>query len=258
MENVGDIYVKSCQKIIPDTPLFGAVAIDDTFFFKDSETICNGENYKTAMAFVLCYGNITPRFLLGMPSEDRCMPYKGEITKSNGPLVYEINNISAYRYFEGIGIARNGILAENATAFLPFLIEPKKRTAVDNTPVMRSLESFTEDGTAVFYGNIEEGSTFTILLCDADDALSTARQKTEQINAMSDVNGVLLFSCINKRIISISDNPLIELEAVKDMIKSDIPFMMAYAGGEFSPVLSRDGASVVSKFHEFSLVVLVV
>jgi len=106
LKYAGDAYINALKQVIPDVPVFGTIAIDDSLNFEESETIYNGKNYKTAMPFVLCYGKINPRFLIGTLPENKTMPYKGEITKSSGPFVQEINNINAYKYFESIGFAR--------------------------------------------------------------------------------------------------------------------------------------------------------
>ena len=256
LKNAGDVYVNAWQKIIPYTPIFGAVAIDDTITFNESETIYNGKNYGAAMPFILCYGNINPRFIVGTFPQDKVMPYKGEITKSNGPLVHEINNINAREYFESIGFVNNGVLSENYI-FVPFVIDQKKRADYDGIPVVRRLSSFTMDGTAVFRGYVDEGSTFTLLTCGTDDVLTITRQNIEKINDLPDVNGVLLFPCIIRRMMIMRVNPQMELEIARDTISPEIPFMMGYACGEVCPTLMKNDIPT-NRFHNYSLIILVI
>jgi hypothetical protein len=253
---VGDDYLDACQKITPGTPVFGTIAVDDTVTFEESQTIYNGKNHKTAMPFVLCYGNINPRFIVGTFPGNDVRPYKGEITKSNGPFVHEINNMNTFKYFESIGFIRNGVLAESYL-FLPFVIDQKERTDYDGIPVLRVLREFTEDGTALFHGDVDQGSTFSMLQFETDDILAATRQKIKQINDLPDVNGVLMFSCIVRRMLTMGINPLLELEIVRDMINPGIPFMMGYAAGEISPTLVKDGIPT-NRFHNYSLIILVV
>ena len=256
LKYAGDAYINAWKQIIPNAPIFGTIATDDTIKFEGSETIYNGISYKTAMPFVLCYGNINPRFLVGTLPEDKVMPYKGEITKSSGPFVQEINNINAYKYFESIGFASDGVLAENYL-FVPFVINQKKREDYDGISVVRGHASFTEDGTAIFRGDVDEGSTFTLLKIDSDDVLSTTRQKIMQINELPNINGVLLFPCIVRRMMTQRLHQLIELETVKDIINPNIPFMMGYSGGEICPT-SFNNYVPTNRFHNYSLVILVV
>ena len=256
LKYAGDAYINVWEQLIPNVPVFGTIAIDDTLTYEGSETVYNGENYKSAMPFVLCYGSINPRFLIGTLPQDKVMPYKGEITKSNGPFVEEINNVNAYKYFESIGFVNKGSLAENFL-FVPFVIDQKKRLDYDGIPVVRGHASFTEDGTAIFRGDVDEGSTFTLLKIDSDDILKTTLQKINQVNELQDVNGVLLFPCMVRRMMTQRINPLIELETVRDTINPDIPFMMGYAGGEICPTSVKNNIPA-NRFHNYSLVILVV
>ena len=252
----GDAYLRAWQQEIPGVPIFGTIATDDTLNFEDSTTVYNGESYKAAMPFVLCYGKINPRFIVGTLPQDKAMPYKGEVTKADGPFVSEINNVNAYKFFESIGFASDGALAENYI-FVPFVIDQKKREDYDGIPVIRGHASFTEDGTAIFRGDVDQGSVFTMLNCDNKDVLSVTREKTSQINEIGDVNGVLMFPCIVRRLMTLHVSPIIELETVKETINPNIPFMMGYSGGEMCPTSIIDGVPT-NRFHNYSLVILVV
>ena len=256
LKYAGEAYINAWKHLIPNVPVFGTIAIDDTLSFEGCETIYNGKSYKTSMPFVLCYGNINPRFLIGTLPQDKVMPYKGEITKSCGPFVKEINNINAYKYFESIGFASNGALADNYL-FVPFVIDQKMRKDYDGIPVVRGHASFTENGTAIFRGDVDEGSTFTLLTCDSDDVLLTTKQKIKEVNELPGVNGVLMFPCIVRRMMTQRLNPLKELETARETINPDIPFMMGYAGGEICPT-SIKNCIPTNRFHNYSLIILVV
>ena len=255
LKYAGDDYVHVWKEHIPKTPIFGTLATDDTPTFEENKTIYNGETSQTALPFILCYGNINPRFLVGMIPDDKATPHTGEITKSSGSRVYEINGINIYRYFEDIGFEENGKSSVNYL-FLPFLIDQKKRPDYDGVPVIRVLNTFTDDGTAIFHGNVDEGSTFTVLKCEADDVLSETHEKVKEVNDMPDVNGVLLFSCIVRRIVTMDSSSNKEFEIVRDSLRSDIPFMMGCAGGEICPTLIK-GGSPTNRYHEYSLVILI-
>lgn len=255
LKHAGDAYINAWKQVIPGVPVYGTIAIDDTVAFEGSETIYGGENYKTAMPFVLCYGNINPRFLIGILPEDKVMPYKGEVTKSNGSFVAEINNINAYKYFEDIGLAKDGAFA-HSSLFVPFVIDQKKREDYDGIPVIRGHAAFTEDGTAIFRGNVDEGSTFTMLATESNGVLSATRQKIGQINELNDVNGALIFPCIVRQMMTIGAGSLAELEIIKDIINPDIPFMAGYSGGEVCPTSVKNNVPI-NRFHNFTLIILI-
>ncbi len=253
LQHAGDVYVDAWSQIIPNTPIFGSHAIDDTLSFESSETIYNGANYKLSMSFVLCYGNINPRFLIGTLPENSVTPYTGEITKAEGPLVHEINHTNTFQYLKDLGFTSDNASTDNFL-FLPFRINFINRPDYDGIPVMRALASFTEDGSAIFRGNVYENSRFVFSKCVPGDVLATALEKVEEVNAMPDVNGVLLLPCIVRRMV-LSLTPLKELECIRDNLKA--PFMMGYAGGEICPT-SATADIAINRFHNYSLVILVI
>ena len=141
---------------------------------------------------------------------------------------------------------------------VPFMIDFKKRSDYDNIPVVYANVAFTDDGAAVFYGYVDEGSTISVASSLPDDILSTSLREIHRINDLQDVNGVLLFPCIIRRMVLLGINePLLELKLAKDNINPDIPFMMSYAGGEICPTSVISGVPV-NRFHNYSLVILVV
>ena len=249
--HAGDEYVKAFSKITPGVPIFGTCAIDDTADFSGCETIYDGTNYKTAMSFILCYGNINPRFLIATVSTRNVISSKAEVTKAEGNCVYEINHGNALKYFEEIGFAES-------VRFTPFMIDLLKREDYDGVPVIRGHASFTKDGAAIFYGYVDEGSTFTMLKGDPDDIIETTRQKIQQLNQLSDINGAILFPCVVRRAALLSINkPLLELQCAKDTINPEIPFMMGYAGGEICPTSVKDSVPT-NRFHNHTLVILII
>jgi len=255
LKYAADDYVDIWEELIPHTPLFGTLAIDDTISFEGSETIYNGFTSKTAMSFVLCYGNIHPRFSVAVLPEDNIMPYKAEVTRANGPFVHEINNRNAYQYFAELGFASDGAPTESFL-FVPFMIDLRKRDDYDGIPVLRGLSSFMEDGTAIFRGNVDENSIFNLSSFSDRDVISTTLLQVEKVNSLPDVNGVLSFSCIIRRMV-LGINPYLELETFQDNMDSQTPFMMGYAGGEICPTSVREGIPV-NRFHNYSFVTLII
>ena len=249
--HAGDIYVRAWGKVTPDTPVFGTHAIDDTVSFSECETIYNGGSYKAAMAFVLCYGNMNPRFLVATFTKNNAVSSKASVTKAAGNCVFEINNDIALKYFEDRGFVES-------VKFIPFMIDFLEREDYDGVPVIRGHAAFTDEGAAIFYGDVDEGSTFTLLTTDAADIVSATCQKVKEMNALPGINGALLFPCVVRRVALLGINkPLLELQSTKDLIRPEIPFMMGYAGGEICPTSIKGGA-VTNRFHNHSLVILVV
>ncbi|MCL2721573.1 MAG: FIST C-terminal domain-containing protein [Treponema sp.] len=252
----GDVYVRVWNEIIPGTPLFGTLAADDTLDLHDSETIYNGVSTKDVMSFILCYGNINPRFLIATLPENTNLSLRGKVTKSKNNFVYEVNDINARMFFTGSGIP-------DIVPTLPLMInqtgnENDGKGCVSPVPVIRELAAYSEDDTAIFGGDVAEGSTFLFLNFDSDSIKATSRCEIERINALSDVNGAVLFSCASRRMVLLGTNEdCAELKIAKDTIKQEIPFMLGYSGGEICPVLNNQGI-LNNRFHNYSMIILVI
>jgi hypothetical protein len=253
--HAGDSYLDAWEKILPGMPVFGTMPTDDTIDFAESQTIFNGTATKDCMPYILCYGNIRPRFVIGTFSEKNALPYKGEITKSDGIRVHEINGKNAYAYFEELGLAQDGV-PDNIFYFVPFLIDQKNRKDYDGVPIMRELGSFTEDGAAIFRGTMDERSTFKLLQGTYDDVLQVVDENLQQAVAHRGINGILTFSCIVRRMLVMQTDSLKELNIARDRA-GKTPFMMGYAGGELCPTSIRDGMAT-NRFHAYSLITLIV
>jgi len=248
----GDTCVGAWRNVIPGTPFFGTYATDDTVTFMESETIHNGAHAKDAVPFILCYGNIQPRFFIATLHEIRDLPLRAVVTKSENNIVYEINNTNTREFFT------NTLGIPNSMLTFPLLVTSSAFDYDDGVPVVREHNFYTEDGASVFGGKIEEGSVISLLKFDAKSIMSTSHNAIKKINKLPDANGALLFSCITRRMVVMgSDTPLAELQLAKDTIKQDIPFMMGYSGGELCPTSTKDGIPS-NRFHDSSMVILVI
>jgi len=254
-KHAGDMYVDAWEKVFPGVPIYGTFSTADTADFSGGSVIYNGESTDTCMSYILCYGNINPRFVVGTFSDKNALPYQGEITKSNGTIVEEINNIKAYDYFEENELAKDGE-PNIIFTFVPFLIDQKNRQDYDGVPILRELVTFNKDGSAVFRGNIDEFSTFKMLLGTFEDVILIASEKLEEAMSLPDVNGILTFSCIARRMMVMQRDSLGELVMAKEKI-GDIPFMMGYAGGEICPTSVKDGVAT-NRYHDYSFITMIV
>ena len=249
-------YIKAWAKVVPGTPVFGSFAADDNVDFAQSETIYNGMNYKDTTPFILCYGNINPRFMIGPIPSGNDIPSEGVVTKSKGSLVYEINHIYAHDYLKNLDL-KNELTTEDVLLLFPLRVHFKGCEDYDGVPVLRTHAGFAEDGAALFHGDMPEGSTFSYATPKPDDIITSTVQRIKDVNAMPDVNGVLFFSSGCRRMVILAIDPFIELESARSELNSQIPFMMGYSGGTMCPT-SFKNSTPVNRFHSYSLVVLVV
>ncbi len=252
--NAGDCYVEVFEKLVPNTPIFGTIAIDDSMTYENSAPICGVNSGHTMLSFILISGDITPRFFMATISGKRLLPYSGEITKSSGNIIEEINDVTAADYFESIGLAKNGVIDEGVQ-FLPLLLDFKKREDYDGVPVVRALVTFDECGAGICRGNIYENSVFKMSTFDGEDVLETTTALMDKLNNLENVNAILMFSCMVRRM-SFGNESLAEAQRIAEIMNPNTPYMMAYSGGEICPTSYSLGA-VTNRFHNYSLIVCV-
>ena len=203
------------------------------------------------MPFILCYGNINPRFLIATLPENTNLPLSGKVTKSKNNFVYEVNEINARMFFTKAGIP------ENVSAF-PLMINQVGNENDSKVHVIRELFAYSEDNTAIFGGDVGEGSTIFFLNFDPESIKSSSQCEIERINTFSDVNGAVLFSCASRRMVLLGVNEdKAELQIAKNTIKQEIPFMLGYSGGEICPVINNHG-TLNNRFHNYSVAILVI
>jgi hypothetical protein len=254
LENAGDQYINAFESFCPNTPIFGTLAIDDSITFEHSCTCYNGDQSQNRIAFILVAGNVSPRFFMAIINDENKLPYTGEITKSTGHIVQEINNIRTSEYFESIGFARDGKL-DVGLQFVPFLIDFKNRADRDNVPVVRAMVYFDENGYGVCRGYVDQGSVFVLTNPNGDDVFKSSVELIDRLCTVPDRQATIVFSCVVRRM-SFGMEPLREAEMTAKKLGGASPFMLAYAGGEFCPT-SFGERGVTNRFHNYSIIACV-
>ncbi|GHU29100.1 hypothetical protein AGMMS50256_13200 [Betaproteobacteria bacterium] len=254
LENAGDEYILAFESFCPNVPIFGTLAIDDSITFEHCHTFHNGEMSQDRLAFILVSGNVSPRFLMGTIADENKLPYSGEITKSKGHIVQEINNALTSKYFESIGFAKNGKL-DDGLQFVPFLLDFKKRADHDDIPVVRAMVYFDENGYGVGRGYMDEGSVFFLTNPSADEIFKSSLGLIDRLRELPDKQAIIIFSCVVRRM-TFGTQPLREAEMITEKLSGGPPFMFAYAGGEFCPTSYTDG-KVTNRFHNYSIIACV-
>jgi hypothetical protein len=254
LQNSGDRYIEAFEGLCPDTPVFGTLAISDSIDFKNCCTLWNGESSLSRMAFILVAGNVSPHFFIATVSNTNTLPYSGEITKSEGNIVQEINDVRTSEYFESIGFAKHGVLDEGIQ-FVPLRLDLKKRTDYDGVPVMRAMVTFDENGYGVGRGNMYQNSVFTLINPTGDDTMKTSTELVDKLAAVTNPQAAIIFSCLVRRM-TLGDKPLTEANMIVEKLSGLVPFMFAYAGGEICPT-SHSPTKVTNRFHNYSIIACV-
>lgn len=251
LENAGDQYIDAFEALCPGIPVFGTHAIDDSVTYENCLTLYNGESSDDRMSYILLGGNVSPTFMVATLADRGALQYHGEITESDGHIVKQINDMKCSDYFESIGYAKNGKLDEGIQ-FVPFLLDVQNRADSDGVPVVRAMVCFDENGYGICRGYMFQGAVFTLTNPSKDDVMETSVALVEAVREMPEKQAVIVFSCMVRRM-SFGAAPLTEAKMMVEKMDPDIPFMLAYSGGEICPT-SYGGGKVTNRFHNYSMI----
>jgi len=250
----GDCYVEATESICGNIPVFGTLSVNDAIgVFERSMSVYNGDVFKSEMSYVLFFGDITPRYFIASVPAGSNLSAQAVITKVDGHVVQEINNMPVIEYFESIGFAKNGKL-NSGVNLIPILIDTQKE-GESISCFVRAMVDINEEGFIAFRGKVPEGArvTFGSMPSPADILTATA-EMMEKITTGKDINAVLFFSCIVRQL-TIGSDPLKELAIIKDSLKPGIPFVASYSGGEIAPIGYGINKNPINSFHNYSLIV---
>ena len=249
----GDCYVEAVEKICGNVPVFGTLSVDDTVEkFERSMSVFNADSFRQEMSYVLLFGDVKPRFFVAtVPPQSKLAGSDAIITRAEGSVIHEINNVSTIKYFESIGLASGGKL-KKGVYFVPLLLTAQDANGTSRTFV-RAIIDFNADGSATCRGRVPEGSRIDFGSLQSPDILSATSEVVTQINSKLDIQAAILFSCIVRQMY-IGPDATKELAQIKQLIHKDIPFMVSYSGGEISPISHDINCSAQNWFHNYSLI----
>jgi len=249
----GDCYVEAVEKVCGDVPVFGTLSVDDAVRdFDRSMSVYNGEHFKREATYVLIFGNVDPRFYVAtVPAQTNLGGEDAVVTKADGHIVQEINNMLARDYFESVGLAENGNF-KPGVYFVPFLVSKVDSEGIARTFV-RALIAFDENGYVSLRGKVPEQAVLSVASLGADDILNATTEVVKQIADLDNVQTVMIFSCIIRQL-CIGSDPMKELAQIKDILRGDVPFLASYSGGEISPIGCDVRGRSLNAFHNYSLI----
>ena len=243
----GELMLTSLNDAAAGAPIFGTIACDiDTAYFSNTFTIHNGTPLRDSMSMLLISGNVRPHFLVTSTSEQNLHKQNAIVTSSEGSILKEINNISAQKYFESIGLSQGEGM--EAMVSLPFVVDYND----GSQPVARAIYSLNDDGWASCGGMMPKGATLSIGRMDVPDILLTTEQSLKKLLNNADINGIIMFPCLGRNIV-LGTTPFSEIEKVQEVLGSSLPWHLAYSGGEACPVYASGGRTV-NRFHNFTFI----
>lgn len=233
----GSELIKGMASIVPaNVPITGGLAGDGTSF----QYTLVGLDEIPQQGSIIGIGFYGDRLKVGHGSYGGWEPFGLEktITKSNQNVLYEIdhkNALDMYKLYLG-KFAKE--LPQSALLF-PLAVQLNK----GGDYLVRTILSIdNENEVMTFAGDVPEGSKVRFMKANFDrlvDAASTAANTILSDFDISNPQFALLISCVGRKLV-LGERIDEEVEAVADVLGSQVPLTGYYSYGEISPL--RNGA----------------
>ncbi len=224
-------------------PMWGAITNNIDFNYETVHTICNGRSLRAGLAMMFINGPVEPKFIVSSLPENNIDSKRAVITKSEGAILREINDIPVLDYLASIGLIIN---KENITT-TPLMMYYEE----SKDPVALGFYTLFEDGSVLTGGEMPVGTSFAVGSIDAPGIFESAEDGLRKIEALEDRQATLLLPCVT-RYIMLAPNQEAELNAIEERLSgTGKPYMMGYSGGEICPMPGPDG-KLRNRFHNYT------
>jgi hypothetical protein len=243
----GDEFVEKLDALSGGIPAFGTLGISSEPDFSRTYIFYNGESYPASMALAALVGEAAPEFLSVSVNEGNILKQKAVITGVNRNILQTINNMSAIKYLESIGLVKGGeVMGLQAMPFIIYL--------EDGSMLIRACINGTGDGSLILCGAVPVNSTVALATMGFEDVVSSTESKVSEARSAAKGRGVLMYSCAGRNW-SLGTQPLAEHEKVKECL-GDAPYHFVYSAGEIFPSRFGDGR-VVNHLQNDSLIICI-
>lgn len=249
----GDEFVRAMDAASGGVPNFGTLAVDHNEDYHEAYVIAGAEAYRDRYAFILIDGDVRPRFFVASISNEKVFAEKGVVTASKGNQLQTVNNMPVGDYLAGLGLQKNADGSITGINSFPFVMDLNDGAM----PIVRVMFALTPEGYAVCGGEVPVGAILTVGSIDAQEVVTTTRERLAEAINGEGLNGMLIYSCVG-RYFSLGYHPTDEMDAVREILKdTDIPYHFAYSGCELCPVEIEGRGETRNRSHNDTCVICV-
>jgi len=224
-------------------PLWGSITNNIDFNYKTVQTVCNGKSLPAGVAMMLLNGPVEPKFIISSIPERNIANSRAIITKSEGAILHEINDVPVLEYLANMGLV---ITKENVTT-TPLMVYYDGA----KEPVALGFYTLFENGSFLTGGAMPVGASIAVGSIDASGIFESAEDGLKQILDNNDRQATLLLPCVTRYLMLAPDQEG-ELRLIKEKLTSSgRPFMMGYSGGEICPMPDQEG-KLRNRFHNYT------
>ncbi|MDR1516265.1 MAG: FIST C-terminal domain-containing protein [Synergistaceae bacterium] len=231
----GDEFIEKIDELSGNkVPAFGTLSITSEEDLSRTYTIYNGEFYPTSLVLLGLFGDVKPLFFSASVVEKNILKQKAIVTDVHKNLLKTVNDMSAVKYLESIGLASGGKVSTFES--MPFVVKLS-----DGSMLTRACISSTSDGAIILCGSVPVGSTLAVATMDATDVITSTGEKVREALKESAGRNMLIYSCVARNW-TLGTKVMAEHEEAGKCIGDTAPFHFAYSGGEIFPEFFEDGS----------------
>jgi hypothetical protein len=168
---------------------------------------------------------------------------RGGVTKSEGAILHEVNNLPFIEYLTGAGMEITKESIKAISLMMYYADSPE--------PVALGLYAMFDDGSVLTGGPTPVGTQFTLGSIDSSGIMESAEIVLKRISERENRQAALILPCM-MRYIMLAPNQDSELRLIEEKMRDRAnPVMMGYSGGEICPVRGEDGKPR-NRFHNYT------
>ncbi|MDP8203391.1 MAG: FIST N-terminal domain-containing protein [Candidatus Tenebribacter mawsonii] len=231
--NVGtqnDKIIASLKNLLNDkVPIFGGVP-GDQWRFKVQYQFCGNKVYTDSVPILLFSGSFV--FEYGVDSGWIPLGEPGKVTKTEGNIVYEINNKPAIDFYKN----SLGELNEAGPEFPILVLNEQNNILFQRTPFQVLTD---QNGAIVFLGEINLGAKVQIANAPRDTIIDGSRKSiNDALNKLGKdpkVKGCLFISCAGRKLL-LGTRTKDEIATAREILGNDVPMAGFYSYSEVCPL----------------------
>jgi hypothetical protein len=241
-------------------PVVGGAPGDD-FLFKQTYQYLNNKVYSGSVVAL----GMTGKLHIGIGVKHGWIPVGKPmiVTKSEGSLLYEVDNQPAIKVYEDyFGKERAAELREKALAQLAITYPLGMKVEGSNELLIRDPISVDEKGAITCAAEIPEGSEIRLMVGSREKAVEVAKEAAEAAVSQlgeAEPRAVIIFNCIARNKL-FGEHAGDEIDAIKSAVGIDVPLIGFYTYGEQAPLGGevRNIEKCNSAFHNETVVIFVI
>jgi hypothetical protein len=218
-----------CATKYTNAQLFGGAAVDDSpTFIENCFVFADGTAYRDRAVFMFMKGNFTPHFSTMVVTKDKYLKGKAIITESKGNEIISLNGRPVTEFLANLGFNLTGSKADAINGAVMIVDDG------DGDEYGRSMMYLTPENHLFVGGKVTTGATVSIAMFERKAVLNASAAATIEMRAAHPEAKVAFISSCETRHILLGSNTFDGENMLRTHL-GDLPFVLAYAGGEVCP-----------------------